>query len=436
MQTFEESFLGFLVALAAGALIGLERQQDLGLERKTGIGGVRTFPLIALAGAMSAFLSQAMGVWPVIATLLILGALLAVSYDKEWSRKDHPGIITALAALITFLLGVLALLPGLPLDAPHRYLLIVGSAGVVMALLSLKERLHHVVQQVSDADIYATAKFVILALVVLPLLPNRTFGPLDVLNPFHTGIMVVLIAGISFLGYLCTRVIGPNKGLATTGILGGFVSSTAVTMSMAAQAREDSRLALPGAMAILGASSTMFARMLVIVSLLQPDLFLMLLAPLGGMALCGYVMSFILYGKAQRTTTDSTDSPDISHRNPFELRPALGFGLLYAGVLFISKAAQTFLGDRGLYASSLLAGTTDVDAITLSIVRLQQEGLLAVTAATAITLAAMTNTIVKALLAGWFGGKPLIKYVAPGMIVVLATGGLILLIFGFTHPKL
>ncbi|HQU28949.1 MAG TPA: MgtC/SapB family protein [Nitrospirales bacterium] len=430
MMTIEESILGFLVALAAGALIGLERQQDLSAERKTGIGGVRTFPLIALAGAMSAFISQTLGVWPIIATLLILGVLLAVAYDKEWGRKEPPGIITPLAALITFLLGVLALLPALPLDAPHRYLLIVGSAGVVMALLSLKERLHHVVQQVSDDDIYATAKFVILALVVLPLLPNRTFGPLNVLNPFHTGIMVVLIAGVSFLGYLCTRIIGSNKGLATTGIVGGFVSSTAVTISMATQAGDHPRLALPGAMAILGASSTMFARMLVIVSLLQPDLFLMLLAPLGGMAVCGYVMSFILYGKAQRTPADG---PDVSHRNPFELRPALGFGVLYAGVLFISKAAQTYLGDQGLYASSLLAGTTDVDAIMLSIVRLQQDGLPAWTAATAVTLAAMTNTVVKTLLAGWFGGKPLMKYVAPGMTAILITGGLILTVFGFTH---
>ncbi len=430
-MTIEESFLGFLVALAAGALIGLERQQDLSVEGKTGIGGVRTFPLIALAGAMSAFISQTLGVWPIIATLLILGVLLAVAYEKEWGRKDPRGIITPLAALITFLLGVLALLPALPLDAPHRYLLIVGSAGVVMALLSLKERLHHVVQQVSDDDIYATAKFVILALVVLPLLPNRTFGPLNVLNPFHTGIMVVLIAGISFLGYLCTRIIGSNKGLATTGIVGGFISSTAVTISMATQAGEHPRLALPGAMAILGASSTMFARMLVIVSLLQPDLFLMLLMPLGGMAVCGYVMSFLLYGQAQRTPADG---PDVSHRNPFELRPALGFGVLYAGVLFISKAAQTYLGDQGLYASSLLAGTTDVDAIMLSIVRLRQDGLQALTAATAITLAAMTNTIVKLLLAGWFGGKPLMKYVAPGMIAIMVTGGLILTVFGFTHP--
>jgi len=431
MMTLEESFLGFLVALAAGALIGLERQQDLGFERKSGMGGVRTFPLIALAGALSAFVSQILGVWPVVATLLILGIILAVSYNREWSRKDHPGIITPLAALITFLLGVLALLPGFPLDTPHRYLLIVGSAGVVMALLSLKERLHQVVQHLSDNDIYATAKFVILALVVLPLLPNRTFGPLNVLNPFHTGIMVVLIAGISFLGYLCTRIIGPNKGLITTGILGGLVSSTAVTMSMATQARNTPQLALPGALAILAASSTMFVRMLVIVGLLQPELTLRLLAPLGGMALGGYVMSLFLYKKAQHTPIDS---PEIEHRNPFELRSALGFGILYAGVLLLSKAAQTFLGEQGLYASSLVAGTTDVDAITLSVIRLSQDGLSVWTAATAITLSAMTNTLIKVCLAGWFGGRALITYVAPGMLTILIVGSTIVFLFGFTNP--
>ncbi|MEX2490466.1 MAG: MgtC/SapB family protein [Nitrospirales bacterium] len=431
MMTLEDTFLGFLVALAAGALIGLERQQDLDFERKSGIGGVRTFPLIALAGALSALVSQIFGVWPIVSTLLILGILLAVSYHREWSRKDHPGIITPLAALITFLLGVLALLPGFPLNTPHRYLLIVGSAGVVMALLSLKERLHQVVEHLSDHDIYATAKFVILALVVLPLLPDRTFGPLDVLNPFHTGIMVVLIAGLSFLGYLCTRLIGPNKGLITTGILGGLVSSTAVTMSMATQARSTPHLALPGAMAILAASSTMFARVLVVTGLLLPELSVMLLAPLGGMAISGYVMSGFLYRKAQRTPNHS---PDIAHRNPFELRPALGFGVLYAGVLLLSKAAQTYLGDQGLYASSLLAGTTDVDAITLSVIRLTQEGLSSWTAATAITLAAMTNTLVKACLAGWFGGKTLITDVAPGMLTILLVGSAILFLFGFTHP--
>jgi len=430
MMTLEESFLGFLVALAAGALIGLERQQDLDFERKSGIGGVRTFPLIALAGALSAYVSQILGVWPIVATLLILGIILAVSYYRELSRKDHPGIITPLAALITFLLGVLALLPGFPLDTPHRYLLIVGGAGVVMALLSLKERLHQVVQHLSDDDIYATAKFIILALVVLPLLPNRTFGPLNVLNPFHTGLMVVLIAGISFLGYLCTRIIGPNKGLMTTGILGGLVSSTAVTMSMATQTRNTQQLALPGAQAILAASSTMFVRMLVIVGLLQPKLSLMLLAPLGGMALGGYVMSMFLYKKAQRTPIDS---PEIVHRNPFELRPALGFGILYAGVLLFSKAAQTFLGEQGLYASSLVAGTTDVDAITLSVIRLNQDGLSVWTAATAITLSAMTNTLIKACLAGWFGGKALITYVAPGMLTILIVGSTIVFLFGFTN---
>jgi uncharacterized membrane protein (DUF4010 family) len=171
--------------------------------------------------------------------------------------------------------------------------------------------------------------------------------------------------------------------------------------------------------------------MLVIVGLLQPELSLLLLAPLGGMALGGYVMSMLLYKKAQRTPIDG---PEIVHRNPFELRSALGFGILYAGVLLLSKAAQTFLGDQGIYASSLVAGTTDVDAITLSVIRLSQDGLSAWTAATAITLSAMTNTLIKTCLAGWFGGKALIAYVAPGMFTILIVGSIIVFLFGFTNP--
>ena len=182
-MSFEEIFLGFLIALAAGALIGLERQQDKATQERPAIGGVRTFPLIALVGALSAFLAQTMGVWPIVAALLVVGGFLTVSYYKDRGRSIALGITTPVAALITFLLGVLALLPNIPLDTIHRYLLIIASAAVVMALLSYKEPLHQAITHVSNDDIYATAKFVILALVVLPLLPNRTFGPLDVLNP-------------------------------------------------------------------------------------------------------------------------------------------------------------------------------------------------------------------------------------------------------------
>lgn len=419
VMSFEEIFLGFLVALAAGSLIGLEREQSRVLDKKPSIGGVRTFPLIALVGALSALLAHTMGVWPILGALLVVGAFLAVSYFQEWGRETFPGITTQVSALITFLLGVLALLPGLPLATGQRYLLIVASAGVVMALLSFKAPLHHAVERVSEDDIYATAKFVILALIVLPLLPNRTFGPFDVLNPFNIGLMIVLIAGISFLGYIATRIAGEGRGLAVTGILGGLVSSTAVTVSMATQVREAPRIATPAAVAILTASSTMFGRILAIVGIVDFKLLPILMWPLGVMMIAGYGIAAVVY---LRSRDDRHEAGPVSHRNPFELGSALKFGLFYASVIFVAKAAQTFFGDRGLYASSILAGTTDVDPITLSIARFHREGLSATTAAVAITLAAVTNTVVKAGIAAWLGGRELAVRVIVGMGVTLVAG--------------
>ena len=424
-MSFEEIFLGFLVALAAGSLIGLEREQARVLDKKPSIGGVRTFPLIALAGALSALLAHTMGVWPILGALLVIGTYLAVSYYQEWGKEAAPGITTQVAALITFLLGVLALLPGLPLVTGQRYLLIVASAGVVMALLSFKAPLHHAVERVSEDDIYATAKFVILALVVLPLLPNRTFGPLDVLNPFNIGLMIVLIAGISFLGYIATRIAGEGRGLAVTGILGGLVSSTAVTVSMATQVREAPKIAIPAAVAILAASATMFARIMAIVGIVDLHLLPVLLWPIGAMLIAGYGFALFLYFWSRH---DLHETEPVAHRNPFELGSALKFGLFYASVIFVAKAAQTFLGDRGLYALSILAGTTDVDAITLSMARFHREGLNATTAAVAITLAAVTNTVVKAGIAAWLGGRELAVRVIVGMGVTLVAGALALVL--------
>lgn len=236
-MTFEEIFWGFLIALGAGALIGLQRQQSRDEEKGPGVGGVRTFPLIAVAGALSAFIVHTMGMWPMLVAMMI-GAFLTVSQYQESSRSADPGITTQVAALITFLLGVLALAPEIPLPVGDRYLLVVASAGVVMALLSFKEPLHQAVARISDDDLYATAKFVVLAVVILPLLPNRTYGSFNVLNPFNVALMVVLIAGVSFLGYIATRIAGPRHGLLATGMLDGLVSSTAVTVSLATRARE------------------------------------------------------------------------------------------------------------------------------------------------------------------------------------------------------
>lgn len=425
-MSFEEIFLSFLVALAAGSLIGLEREQSRALDKKPSIiGGVRTFPLIALSGSLSALLAHAVGVWAMLGTLLTLGSFLAISYYQEWRQDGPPGITTQVAAFITFLLGVLALLPGLPLATGQRYLLIVASAAVVMAVLSFKAPLHHAVERVSEDDIYATVKFVILALVVLPLLPNRTFGPLHVLNPFEIGTMSVLIAGISFLGYLATRMIGPQQGLAITGILGGLVSSTAVTVSLAPRAKDSPATVPPAAVAILTASATMFARILTIVGIVDIGLVPTLAWPLGMMTLTAYGTAAALYLRSRRELPRAEPVP---HRNPFELRAALQFGLFYATVIFLSKGAQEWLGEGGLYLAGILAGVTEVDAISLSMARFHLDGLVAHIAATAITLAAVTNTVVKAGLAWWLGGRALAVPVALGLGITLGAGGAALML--------
>lgn len=423
VMTFEEIFWGFLIALAAGALIGLERQQDQALEKKPSLGGVRTFPLIALTGALSSLLAHSFGVWTVLGALIVLGAFLAISYYQDWVRDADPGVTTEIAALITFLLGALALLPNLPLATGQRYLLIVASAGVVMALLSFKESLHQAVARVSDDDIYATAKFIILALVMLPLLPNRTFGPLDVLNPYRTGMMVVLIAGISFLGYIATRIVGARKGMTVTGVLGGLASSTAVTVSMAMRAREAPSTVSVASVAILTACTTMFPRVLATVGILDPALVASLVWPFGAMTVVGYAAALFFYLRSRR----ELEGPEpVSLRNPFELGSALKFGLFFAVVIFVAKAAHVFLGEKGLYASSVVAGSTDVDAILLSVVQFHNEGLAAATAVTAITLGAITNTVVKAGIAAWMGGRVLAMRVGGGLGVALAAGGLAL----------
>ncbi len=422
--TFEDIFLGLLVAVASGALIGIEREQSAVHEHKPRLGGIRTFPLLALAGALSTLLTHTLGVWPMLGALLVVGTLLAVSYFEEWTRDSTPGVTTEVAALITFLLGAMALLPDLPMGSGQRYLLIIASAAVVMALLSFKAPLHRAVARVSEDDLYATAKFVILALVVLPLLPNRTMGPLAVLNPYNVGVMVVLVAGVSFLGYIATRIVGEGRGLVVTGALGGLVSSTAVTASLSARAADQAAL-IPGtAGAIMTASATMLLRMLGIVVLVDYDLVPALLVPFGAMTLVGYAVASWFYLTA---SASSGEDLSVAHRNPFALSVAIRFGLIYACVIFAAQAARAYFGDQGLYAASVLASVTDVDAITLSITRFHQAGLNDGPAAAAITVAAMTNSAAKAAIAAWVGGRGLARRVGAGMLLTIVAGGAFLL---------
>jgi uncharacterized membrane protein (DUF4010 family) len=416
-MTPRETLLSLAVAFAAGILVGAEREQAQG---RSEFGGIRTFPLIALLGALGALVSGEGG-WALAAFLVGVIALLVLSRTN--TKDADPGVTTEVAALVTFALGALAG-TGDFLEHSSRLLLVLGLAAITMALLALKRPLHGFIARVSLDDVYATAKFVVLALVALPLLPNRAYGPLEVLNPFKIGLFVVLVAAVGFAGYVAARLVGSGRGLLLVGLIGGLVSSTAVTVTLSGRAKSEPKLVAPATVAILGACSAMFLRVLVVVGIVDFALFVSLAAPLGAMALTAAGIAVVMvrgaHGKGKA-------GDGVSFRNPFELKSALAFGLLYAVILFVAKAASVYVGPSGLYASAVVSGLADVDAITLSLTELHRTGTSPSVAVTGIVLAVATNTLVKAAIAALVGGRALGGRVLLSMLGVLAAGGVGLL---------
>ncbi len=424
-MTFRDAFTAMAVAMAAGLMIGAERQQSATTQGKKDFGGIRTFPMVALLGALGALARPAMGVWLLVALLVGVTAFVTVSHVRAATR-DEIGISTEVAALLSFTLGALAGMRDLMPD-DQRFLLVGTAAASVLALLALKEPLHAFAQRLSADDVYATTKFVLLALVILPVLPRGTYGPLDVLSPYKIGKMIVLVAGVSFAGYAASRVVGSARGLLVAGLLGGLVSSTAVTLTYSGRAKEEPPLASLCAVAILAACSTMFARLVVVVAVVDRPLLPALAPPLAVTAAVGFGAAVWRYRKTSEAAAESARSGAApALRNPFELRQAVSFGLLYGAVLFIAKAAQRWAGSAGLYLSSVLAGLTDVDAITLSVVDMHRGGLASSTAATAIMLAALTNTVVKSSIALSVGGAAVGRPVALTLGGGLVAGGAVL----------
>jgi uncharacterized membrane protein (DUF4010 family) len=424
MDTYEP-FVAVGIALAAGLLIGLEREQSQGPDADQGsfIGGVRTYPLFALLGAVSVLLGRGLSMWLPVFAFIGLLTLVGISYADDVKKERDRGLTSEASILMTFLLGALSSSAGVIEPMGRRVLVVAALAVIVTFLLSSKPRLHALVERVSRDDLYATVKFLIVAVLVLPLLPNTTVGPLDVINPFHVGLMVVFIAGISFVGYVATRVMGTGRGLVATALLGGLVSSTAVTLSFAGRARKEPALVPLGAVAIVLASTIMFARILIAVAVVYRPLLHELTVPVVAMAVSGFVAGAFLYRRAQ---SKGQASPTVPLSNPFELSTAIRFGIVFAVVLLASKAAQVYMGAPGMYAAAALAGTTDVDAITLSTANFARGGLDPRVATTTIVIGAVSNTVVKAVMAavlgGWRLGRLVLVAFAAMLVAAAATG--------------
>ncbi len=411
-----EIFLSLGVALAVGLLIGIERGwHERAAEEGSRIAGVRTFGLIGLLGGVWALVAEQLGELLLGFAFVTFAVVIVVAHWQAVLVRRDVGITTVIAALITFALGALAV---------RGYLTVSAAVAVVTAtLLSLKPVLHRWLRHLEPAELHGALKLLLISVVLLPVLPNKGYGPWEALNPYAIWWLVVLIAALSFAAYFAMKIAGPRRGIILTSLLGGVVSSTAVALNFSRIGRRGamSRLLAAG---VIAASATMFPRILFEVAVVNPRLLPHLVLPLG-------LMTLIAYGGAGWFWFRQGDGNDLAEpplRNPFELLPALQFGLLLAAIMLLSKAFYAWLGEEGIYLLTIFSSLGDVDAIVLSLAKMAQVELSEELAVRAIVLAAVVNTVVKGGLVFLVAGVKMGWRVAVVFLFALAGGGAALLL--------
>ncbi|HLO22021.1 MAG TPA: MgtC/SapB family protein [Methyloceanibacter sp.] len=405
----------FAIAILLGALVGIEREKRKAEEQEPGhIAGLRTFTLLALLGAAAGFLSKNLSSpWILAAALLVVGAFIVAGYFVTTRSSDGgKGLTTEVAAIIVFLLGALVMF--------GERELAIGLGVVTASVLAYKQPLHGFVEKLGWDDVYAGLRLLIATFIALPLLPNQAIDPWGALNPYKLWLLVILISSLSLVGYVLTRWLGPARGTALTGLTGGLVSSTAVTLSFAEEAREKPENAAALVCGILLAWAVMFLRVIVLVAVVNRALLAQVLVPFAVMAVAASGYAAFLYFRDGRVDGERPKG-EVDVRNPFSLVEAAKFGALFAVVLLAVKIVQEHFPPSGLYAVAALAGLTDVDAITLSMSEFAQSGEARV-AVIAIVIAAISNTIVKCAMAFVLGGAELGKKLIAATALALAAG--------------
>lgn len=402
-----------LIALGLGLLVGLQRQRV-----DSRLAGLRTFAFVTVLGTVTALVSQHFGPWLVAMGFVGVIALAVIgNVIKYRAGIFDPGQTTEAAMLLMYMIGAYLTVGSRPLA--------VALGAAIAVLLHWKEPLHRFVARIGEPDFRAIMVFVLLSLVILPVLPDHTFGPYNVLNPREIWLMVVLIAGIGLAGYLAFKLWGEDAGTLLGGALGGLVSSTATTVSYARRAATMPAAADAAALVIMIASGLAFVRVAVEISVVAPA-FLPVAGPrLAVPAVATALLVAVLWFR-DRDDRDGVPAPS----NPTELKAALVFGAIYAGVLLAVAAARDLVGDRGLYTVAVISGLTDVDAITLSTSNLvSADRLDEDTGWRIILVAALANLVFKGGIVAFLGAAALLRRIALLFGFVLAAG-ISVLIFG------
>ncbi len=403
------SLVSLIVSTGVGLIIGLEREFNTH-DQPTHVGGIRTFALTAILGNVTDGISQHTTPMLLAAVLAGFVLLVLVAYFVQ-TQKGKLGLTTPMALLLTFILGV----------ANSRGLMQESLAVVVLmtTVLSLKEQLHGFVQQITEEELFAFIKFIVLALLILPMLPTTPFGPDNLLNARELGYIVVLVLSISFAGYLLLKFGSPHKGILLTAVMGGLFSSTLIAWIFSSKSRERNDLSPAYGSGIVLASSIMFVRVFVWVSIFAFQVAKELFLPLLAMFLVSLVPTWQVF----RAHKKDDDAPVLSPGNPLDIKNAVFFVFLYIGITLFMSASRQWLNPTLTYLSGAVAGIADIDAITISTAKwAATPSGQSREAAITVLLAVMSNSLFKWLVSVFRGTTDLRKPVGLGFGLVLLVG--------------
>lgn len=402
METLIESLL---ISLALGAFLGLQlrkRAEEGGYHHKV-FAGMRTCMAITLLGYLAVLLSNFRDDVFILFTGFFL-ILVLLSYAHSAFKKNRIGGTTETLLVSLYLVGALVAYGEINLAMIVTIILSIIASGY--------DYLYNFSDRFSRLEVIEMVKFAILIFLILPLLPNSAIDPLGVINPYNVWLMVILISGIGFVGYLASKFIGKERGILVSAFAGGLVSSIGVTITMALENKKKPKLTTIYAMAILIASMTMFARVITQTTIINPGLFIDLIKPVGAMMLTmlGYTAYKYWKGKKDKPVKVPKLKNQIKVESPLSIKPALKFSIFYVAILLLIKASELYLGNKGIYITTFVSSMADIDAISISLSQLSGAGEITQSIAVrAITMGVIVNTFIKILYIHMFGSRELTK---------------------------
>lgn len=410
-QLTEFDFLiRMLVTAGIGFVLGLEREFSQHSENSEVFAGLRTFTLVALFGFLAAYLGITFTYWIFIAGFLGVVTIVSISYWVT-SNKGDIGSTTEFAVIFTFLLGGLVLVGNINLS--------LALTVIALVLLSLKLTFRTMIGQLSQKELYAFVRFVVVALLILPFLPDNYFGPYNIINPREVGWIIVLVSGIGFVGYILMKFLGTDRGILLTSILGGLVSSTLVTFTFSKNSKETPQLSQNYAVGIFAAATIMVVRIFLLVFIFNKEMLVELIIPLLILLLTAFGVAVFFY-KRQYGKPALIDK--IVLGDPLNIKNAVFFGIFYMGILLLVSYANHTYGTKGIYVSSAISALTDIDAIAISVSKLGGTTMNILFAQNAILIATLSNTVVKIGIALFTGSQQLKKYVLVGYSCIFIAG--------------